>query len=261
MSEDLINQEQSVGLNRNALKIIAMASVVIGHFLLFTWTTLGFHQRWLATIAISCFIGPPIFMFFIAEGFRYTHDKKKYGTRLLLFAVITQVAHSLSVVNGAWHFDVRTFFLQWNVFFSLFLGFLALCILNSELKPYLKGILTFATVALSYVMTAEWGVFGPLMIISYYYLREHKVRKFLVAALCSYSTFLFGDCFPGGGFTLFWGNKGLFKQVAFCLVGAALVCFFYNGKGGKKNAFWKYLFYIAYPLHLVIIQLVRFLVA
>ena len=30
MSEDLINQEQSVGLNRNALKIIAMASVVIG---------------------------------------------------------------------------------------------------------------------------------------------------------------------------------------------------------------------------------------
>ena len=261
MSENLMNQDRTWGLSRNVLKIIAMCSIVIGHFILFTWTSLGFHTKWLAYLGISCFIGPPIFMFFIAEGFRFTSSRKKYGSRLLLFAAITQVVFSLSVDNGVWHFDVYRFFLQWNVFFSLFLGFLSLCILESDLKKSLKGILVFITIGLSYLTAAEWGVFGPLMTISYYYLRDRKIVKFLVAFLCCYSVFLFGDCFPGGGFTLYFGNQGLLKQMIFCIIGVTLVCFFYNGKGGKKNAFWKYLFYVAYPLHLLIIDIVRFIAA
>lgn len=45
---------------------------------------------------------------------------------------------------------------------------------------------------------------------------------------------------------------GVFGQ----LIIIALVSFFYYGKNGKKNKFLQYFFYVFYPLHLLLIDIV-----
>ena len=42
---------------------------------------------WIILVHILGRLAAPIFWFFIAEGYHYTHDWKKYAGRLLLFSV------------------------------------------------------------------------------------------------------------------------------------------------------------------------------
>lgn len=252
-------KESAKGLDRNTLKSIAIFFFVVGHFIIYTWSTLGFHGKPLAYLGLSCFIGPPIFMFFIAEGFRYTSSRKKYGTRLLIFALITQLIFAINTNEGIWLFQSHRFLLEWNVFFALFLGFIDLCIIASTLNAPVKTILVCLTLILSYVTATEWAVFGQLIIIVFHCLREHKLIKFLSASALLYLSFVFSDCLPGGSFTVSWYSPGMLKQFLFCTIGTALVCFLYQGRNKRKNTFVKYFFYIAYPLHLLIIDLVIFI--
>lgn len=250
------------GISRNVLKWIAIVTIAIGHFFLYTLTTLNFLQLLpkpgRRILCYICFVGPPIFMFFISEGFRYTSSKKRYGMRLLLFAVITQVAYAITT-NSGWGFDFDVFFFSWNVFFTLFLGFLDLCILTSKKHWAVKLLGVLATLILSYVMKTEWWVFGQLIIIAFYYLRERKVWKMVVTTLLFYLAFFLSDFDPEGSFELAPWSKQMPYILSFGVIGIVLVSLFYKGKNGAKNKFLKYFFYVFYPLHLVLIQLVNWM--
>ena len=81
------------GLNRNLLKYIAIIAMVLDHvaFLFIPPFSLSYQ--------ICRFIGKltaPIMCYFLAEGYNYTSSKVKYGTRLLIFAIISQFAFSLA---------------------------------------------------------------------------------------------------------------------------------------------------------------------
>lgn len=60
----------------------------------------------------------------------------------------------------------------------------------------------------------------------------------------------------GGTFTLSFWSKNMPYILAFGMIGIALVSFFYYGKNGKKNKFLQYFFYVFYPLHLLLIDIV-----
>ena len=66
----------------------------------------------------------PIFCFLIVEGFLHTHDRRKYGRNLLLFALISEIPWNFMFAN-TWHYADKQ-----NVFFTLFLGYLAFCALE-----------------------------------------------------------------------------------------------------------------------------------
>ena len=90
-------------LSRNTLKLIAIVTITIGHFFLYTlgnFHVFGLGKPWAGIICYICFMGPPIFMFFISEGFRHTRSKWRYGRRLLLFALITQFAYAITTKQG-----------------------------------------------------------------------------------------------------------------------------------------------------------------
>ena len=246
------------GVSRNLLKLIAIITITIGHFFLYTFSVIrcfGLKNPWVGILCGICFVGPPIFMCFIAEGFRYTSSKLRYGRRLLLFAIVTQVAHAITTDQGL-GFSFHTFFFEWNVFFALLLGFLALCVLSSEWKPVLKGAGVLAILALSYFMNTEWWIFGPLMILSFYYFKDKALLKWISAAALVYLTFALSDCNFGGGFAV-TPNPWHFRYfLAFGVIGAGLVSFFYHGKNGKKSKWIQYFYYVFYPLHLILIDLV-----
>ena len=249
------------GLSRNVLKIIAIVSIIIGHFFIFTLATFkgfGLSGTLLLVLLMGvCFIGPPIFMFFIGEGFHYTSSKKKYALRLGIFALITQVITAVTVKGGL-GFDIRKFFLEWNVILALLLGFIDLCILESEKNVPVKIVGILAAMCAGYFLSVEWGIFGQLIIIAFYYLREKRVLKFIVTSLLVYLSFLLADIFTfGGTSTLIFLDRISIWSLIFGIIGIALVSFFYYGRNGKKNNFIKYSFYILYPLHLLLIDIVK----
>ena len=71
----------------------------------------------------------PIFCFLIVEGFLHTHDRRKYGRNLLLFALISEIPWNFMFAN-TWHYADKQ-----NVFFhSLSWIFLPSVLLNTSGK-------------------------------------------------------------------------------------------------------------------------------
>ena len=67
------------------------------------------------------FFTAPVMCYFLVEGFRYTRNRKNYGLRLFLFALLSQLPFSL-----AFHDMIRTFSipLYLNMICTLFICFL-----------------------------------------------------------------------------------------------------------------------------------------
>ena len=96
-------------LNRDALKFLALFLMTLGHWQICIRKVLQCRPLFWFTYRAE-FFAPPVFFFFIAEGFRYTRSRKKYALRMLLCAIVTQIPHTLTVENST----VKTLFLQWT---------------------------------------------------------------------------------------------------------------------------------------------------
>ena len=67
--------------------------------LLYQWKGITFY-RIVRDIGRCAF---PIFCFLIVEGFLHTHDRRKYGRNLLLFALISEIPWNFMFAN-TWHY-------------------------------------------------------------------------------------------------------------------------------------------------------------
>ena len=82
-------------LNSNQLKLIAIIAMTFDH-LVWVFFPGCQHVWWVWALHIIGRLTAPIMWFFIAEGCFYTHDRKRYVGRLLVFAVIShfhQIGH------------------------------------------------------------------------------------------------------------------------------------------------------------------------
>ena len=81
------------GLNTDQLKLIAIAAMTLDHL---TWTLWPGYSRewWVMIFHILGRLTAPIMWFFIAEGYHYTHDIKKYAARLFFLAAVSHFAYN-----------------------------------------------------------------------------------------------------------------------------------------------------------------------
>ena len=167
----------------------------------------------------------PIFCFLITEGFIHTRNRNKYGATLLIFALISEIPFDL-MVSGTW-FSLE----KQNIYFTLFLGFICLVVLEKiKSEPY-KFLALLVICATAMILKTDYGLKGVILILLIYVLRE----KPAVQAIAAY------PILSGG----------------ICAFAAFLPINMYNGKRGfiKGNIF-KYVFYIFYPLHIMILLLI-----
>ena len=78
-------------LSGSALKLIAMAAMVIDHvaIVFFCYNPeYGTSYELMRTIGR---ISYPVFAFLLVEGFLHTHDFGRYAKRLLYFAVVSEI--------------------------------------------------------------------------------------------------------------------------------------------------------------------------
>ncbi len=233
------------GLNGNQLKIIAMTAMTLDHLLdvMFPnyptdWWILGLH--------IIGRIAAPIFGFFIAEGYFYTRDWKKYALRLLGFAVISHFAYNFAFGIPFIPFKTSVFN-QTSVIWSLFWGLIALVIKDStKLKEWQKTIILLAILAISFC--SNWSCIAVLAIMEIYAHRGNFKRQMtgMMIWVGMYAVIYCIFINP------IYGVIQLFVAITIPLLKS------YNGQRGTWRGM-KYLFYVYYPLHLIICGIIRIL--
>lgn len=219
------------------LKLIAIITMLIDHIaasgLVPTDSFINFIMRCIGRISF------PIFIFLMVEGFHHTRDVKKYMIRLGAFALLSEIPFDLAfygkVLDGS----------HQNIFFTLFLGLSLITLMSMVEKKFKKriiisnlldGLLTIVFCVIAAVLRTDYGYGGILLIVAFYLFRGSKLMLFLSVLIISYTVF---------------GYINVLEVLAIIPIA------FYNGQKGKNI---KYLFYIFYPAHLLILYLINLLI-
>lgn len=184
--------------------------------------------------------------FFICEGFYYTKNLKKYLLRLFGFAVISHFAYCFAFGINFIPFSSGNIFNQTSIMWSLAWAVVALYVVNgkTDLKEWQKWILVILINVVTF--SSDWSCIAVMAIISMYSHRGSVNKQFLgmsfwvlIYAIISY----------------FFVSK----TYGLITLGVALVYPLlksYNGEKGKLT-WMKWFFYLYYPLHLVVIGILR----
>ena len=208
------------GLNTFQLKLIAITSMLIDHIgavLLPEYLVL----RYIGRIAF------PIFCFLLTEGFFHTRDICRYGYRLALFALLSEIPYDLAFSQSVFTLEKQ------NVFFTLLVGFGLLHILEKSKERPIQIVEILLAMWLAEILRTDYGFRGILLICIFYYLREFPLAR---TAAGAFWNFMF---------------KGRVQHYG---VLSMLPIALYNGKKGPGL---KYMFYIFYPLHLLVLHMLQ----
>ncbi|MGN0368482.1 MAG: TraX family protein [Wujia sp.] len=252
---DVFDMKIQTGMSGSTLKLLAMGSMLIDHI----GATIVERQMLrnpsnfapdgtleLNAIVILYFVmriigrlAFPIFIFLLVEGYSHTRNPRRYIVRLLLFAGISEIPFDLAfrissrkARQGVW-IDTSA----QNVFFTLAIGLAAIHMIKQVQERYgkkgksiaIQMVVIVLTALLAELLHTDYAAAGVLAIIVAYYTKELSVRQ---------RTIFF--CIP--------------LVIASPLEVAAVVdsCFFrrYNGTRGLSL---KWVFYLFYPLHLLVL--------
>jgi hypothetical protein len=219
------------------LKVLAILAMLTDHIAAVFFTDepkLYLVMRGFGRIAF------PIFCFLIVEGYFHTRNVKKYMARLAVFAIISEIPFDLCFYHKLFYWQHQ------NVFFTLLLGLVAIYALEEVKKhfseSYLKMLLLqFAVIILA--MTAAWllctdySMLGILIIMAFYINRGNKIQTTISLMIV---TFCLGN------------------EIQLLSLLALVPIFLYNGKKGPSM---RYVFYVFYPAHLLILYAISTLIA
>jgi len=236
-----------------ALKLIALISMLVDHIGGTFPQYFGTEFRVIGRIAF------PIFVFLVAEGFRHTKSPVKFLTRLFVFAIISEPFYDMAL-RGATSFSEVNFLANTNIFYTLFLGGLAITIHKwaNQQQIVVKILATvvplLACMWIANRLTTDYGAIGVLLIFMLFWVK-HKGVRLAVLAVLSLRQFewIFRrvmDFGVDGILDIMW-----WMLIPATLVGVLLVAF-YNGKRGRGL---KWFFYVAYPAHLAILAAISIL--
>ena len=201
---------------------------------------------WIILLHIIGRIAAPIFWFMVAEGYHYTHNLKKYGSRLLIFAIIGHFAYNFAF--GIPFIPFKTgVFNQTSVIWPLFLGLVGLWVSDHEgLKQWHKTIIILLLTILAFC--ADWSSIAVLAVINIGENRGNFKKQMTSVMLwvAVYATV----------YAIFINPIYGILQLFVCLTIPLLKA--YNGQRGKMKSM-KYVFYIYYPAHLILCGILRIL--
>ena len=218
-----MNQNR-IGINGFTIKMIALSTMLIDHI-----GAVLVPQ--MISLRIIGRISFPLFVFLLVEGFIHTKDVRKYAIRLLIFALISEIPFDLAFFGKVVDFERQ------NIFFMLFLGILMLALIRRfSFQPFLQVLSVVGCVAAAFLFRVDYNGFGVLLVLAFWYFREKPWKRLL--------------CFGvilGLGYGMGVELYGLL---------AYLPILFYNGRRGPSA---KYVFYIFYPAHLLILLLIAWI--
>jgi len=228
--------KEKFGLSGNALKLIAIVIMTIDHI----------GMQLFPNILMLRIIGRlafPIFAYMIAEGCTYTKDRRKYLITIAVFAAVCQIVYLVAM---------QSLYMCILVTFSL--SILLIYALDNARKrntaqAWMLCVLAFAAVFfIAYIVPEYFKVgdfridydFSGILVPVLIYLGRNRKEKLVFAALA---------------LLLLSITHGWIQW--YCLLALPLLAL-YNGRRGKLKM--KYLFYFYYPLHLVALYFLSYVI-
>lgn len=229
-----MKESKKFGLTGNQLKLLALVTMTADHVglvLLPQYPILRIIGR----------LAFPIYAFLIGEGCRHTRNLGRYFRNMALLALVCQV--------GSWA-ATGSLYQSVLVSFSLSIG-LILLLTNPKCPPLINILLFGLGLGAAYYLchglpallpgtdyAIDYGFIGILLPILSWVSREKWIRLSLF----------------GAGLAALSVSTGWYQS--WCML-ALLPLALYQGQRGKGGL--KYLFYLYYPAHLVIIYLLGYL--
>lgn len=243
-----MQQELHPGLNRDTIKYLAMLTMLLNHISHIFLETGTFLASLFEDVG---YFTAPVMCWFLVEGYQYTRSKRNYALRLLLFAVLSEIPFCLVLSYGD---GIQ--FVGLNMMFTLFFCFLILLaeekIKNRFLRIVVQILLVLAT------MICDWPIVAALYTImfSHTYQSKRKAAVSFAAATLIFAFFLYQS-----NIFLYSGVESVIQTICGSLgvaaAGITILCF-YNGKRADRGrTFSKWFFYLFYPVHLLILGLLK----
>jgi len=152
------------------LKYIAVAAMLIDHtayVFISSDSILYFLMRLIGRITA------PVMSFFIAEGFRHTRNLKKYFSRMLIFAVISQPFY-FEMIFGRIPQNITEFLMNLNVMFNFCISLILLKILSGNLQTEKKIILT--AICFTFADLCDWSFMIQVWVLIFFFFKDIKIR-------------------------------------------------------------------------------------
>lgn len=214
------------------LKLIAIFSMTLDHVGYIIFGKLSFFN-YIGRLAF------PIFAFQISEGYLHTKSKKNYLFRLLFFAIASQVPFSLFYSTFASGFVL-------NIFVTLLIGLIAIIGYEQTTNKSIGLLLVVCLASTANLIKADYGAFGVLAIFVFHVFKKNKLYmnlSYLALCVLKYIPSLL--------------QSGFAYQYILLMIGTALplvLIHFYNGKKGLST---KYILYGYYPVHLMVLYVIK----
>ncbi|MBR3354400.1 MAG: hypothetical protein IKG47_03420 [Oscillospiraceae bacterium] len=224
-------------LDGTMLKIIAIISMVIDH----VGDVFFPGAIWMRAVGR---LAMPLFAFCVAEGYHYTKSKIKYLRRLGAFALISEIPFDLA-------FSRKIDFSHQNIMLSFLIAVAALMLydaIQDGFGPFsgmkqrarkaagITAVLVMSIVSL--VLKCDYTIFAVISVFLFYVLRE---RPYPIPQV------------GGVVFLAVTRTMGYYAYTGLSLIPLLL----YNGKRGRGL---KWLFYVFYPAHMLLIYLIKLIV-
>lgn len=230
------------GLSRSEIKYIAMLTMLcnhIAHIFLTegTWSFLLMESIGYFTAITMCY--------FLTEGYHYTHSKKRYALRLFVFAVLSELPYCLAFTKQG-----ILSFRGLNMLFTLLLCFGMLVGMEQLHKPLARAVLLIAVVYASVI--CDWAVMAPLFTMIFAQTKEKKELP-RAYTMCIVIFLLF---------KLYIGQQSVLEILVNCIgliLSGLCIIGLYHGKQSFGKTTGKWFFYAFYPVHLLILGLLRLL--
>lgn len=218
------------------LRLIALISMMIDHAGLALFPDIGLF-RCIGRLAF------PIYCFLIAKGYLHTRSIAGYGRRLLLLAILSEIPFDLLI------FGRIVSPVEQNVLFSLLLGLMALYaadLLASKPLYASAAVLGLSMCAMAANVSYGWLAIALCLCVRHAGQRRTKMCAYMAGTLLVYTLSLLLS-----GVTMSW------VLVSLCSLLSLIPLLLYNGKRGARNPLMTFLFYAAYPLHIIALLIVR----
>ena len=232
------------------LHLIAMLSMLCDHL----WGTVVPGNDWLTCIGRISF---PIFAFLIVEGYFHTKNLKKYAGRLLIFALISEIPFNLAMGSSIFYP------IHQNVLWS-FLISIGLILWNEkakERKCWLRVLIGCASVLIGYLAglltMVDFYQAGVLTVLVFYFFRQRRWWGYIGQFACLW--YINVEMLGGFSYEILLGKETYFlSRQGFALL-ALIPIWLYRGKQGYHSKWWQYACYAFYPLHLLILGVIKLL--
>lgn len=233
--DSLMGKQYGSGMAAYTLKTIAIVAMVVDHVAAaFVPGALRLIMRLIGRLTA------PIMMYFVAEGYHHTKDVGKYALRLGVFALISHFPYRF-FGDGQWPvFDGEIQMFQTSFMYSLFVGLLSLIVWNNDkLSLIAKAFLILGLCVAA--IPGDGSFFAVFCILAFGAYRGDFKRQ--AGSFAAIAVIALARGMPVFNLVGMFLTIPLLKQ--------------YNGTlGGSKRSKW--FFYIFYPLHLLVLGLLKY---